>query len=686
MKQALFLSIILAPLAILAQAPAPFPVTIDSQRGTAPALSVFQANQVTFRVSYKSGGTANSIDTETPFMYWQPFGATNVTVVTGNYSIVSASSGIVDFAFSPQDLNFTPGVYTYQAGLGQSGGPMVIKQGAFTILASAASVGAEPIIFATTNVNWGNINWIGLPDYDLVTNVNAKITSLSNSLQSAINNIDGSISWSQNPATQDVNFAQYYATNIGGIDFDTTPSGSPQPARIQWNADRSTLDLGINENINLDVGQQLMLFAKSIETNTINKGEVVFVAGASGDNPTIKRASNESEPLSARTIGIAAETIASNNNGIVVTAGTVYNINTTNFTQGANLYLGANGTLQTNLPTAPLHGVFIGVVERVGENNGQIFVHVQNYQEIEELSDVNVKGRQTNDLLLWNGTVWTNYASTNIVATEIDPIWSSASNLYYLASNPSNFLTSYTETDPVWSSASNLYATTASVAAAYLSIDGGLMNGNISMGGNNIDMQNGYIEYLSWIGFDDGIHFITNTATFIGTNWSFESQPDIPGYLTSTGAAATYVQITNLPAQIVTTNNLDTIAGSGLAVTNNQLIATGGGGGYVNVITPVLASTNVSGTWTIDLKTNASVAIYEQIGNVTQVVFSVDDTNQIALAEILLLATTNSITWPTNGLTWAAGSEPTPTASEYNRIYFEAWRDYVYAVFVGSNP
>ena len=106
----------------------------------------------------------------------------------------------------------------------------------------------------------------------------------------------------------------------------------------------------------------------------------------------------------------------------------------------------------------------------------------------------------------------------------------------------------------------------------------------------------------------------------------------------------------------------------------------------VNVFTPYLADTNVSGTWTIDLTTNAAVAIYEQVGNITSVVFSVDSTNDVALAEILLLATTNSITWPTNGLTWAAGSEPTPTASEYNRIYFEAWRDYVYAVFVGSNP
>ena len=150
---------------------------------------------------------------------------------------------------------------------------------------------------------------------------------------------------------------------------------------------------------------------------------------------------------------------------------------------------------------------------------------------------------------------------------------------------------------------------------------------------------------------------VNNTNTFITTNIIAEGAVNITNV----------VQYTGTFTQTIVTNLIDQFVG-------------------VNVFTPYLADTNVSGTWTIDLKTNAPVAIYEQIGNVTQIVFSVDDTNQIALAEILLLATTNSITWPTNGLTWAAGSEPTPTASEYNRIYFEAWRDYVYAVFVGSNP
>jgi hypothetical protein len=567
------------------------PKSIDFTSQTQPALQVYQASEKSYLWTVRNAGQILDLSGYAPFMYWATSN-TAQAVVTASVEVVNATAGTFRATFSPASLNYAGGIRgaIYAVGV-TSNNITIARQGGFTIIADPYAAGVSPIDYST-NVNWANYNWVGLPEWTLLST----FTAATQSLWAAIGSASGA-GWSGSPATQDVNFAQYYATNIGGIDFDTTPSGSPQPARMQWNADRSTLDLGINgnadrstldlginENINLDVGQQLMLFAKSIETNTINKGEVVFVAGASGDNPTIKRASNASEPLSARTIGIAAETIASNNNGIVVTAGTVYNINTTNFTQGANLYLGANGTLQTNLPTAPLHGVFIGVVERVGENNGQIFVHVQNYQEIEELSDVNVRNRQADDLLLWNGTVWTNYAKTNIVTTETDPIWTSASNLYYLASNPSNFLTSYTETDPVWSaastgyytkaeitdilntsvivavesdpiftnwlatatvvsvesdpiwsSASNLYATTAGVAAAYLPLAGGTMGGNLDMGDNAITN----VPIISY----PGRAIELETGLIDGSGWYFSQQPTILGYLTSTGAAATYLSL-----------------------------------------------------------------------------------------------------------------------------------------------
>jgi hypothetical protein len=104
----------------------------------------------------------------------------------------------------------------------------------------------------------------------------------------------------------------------------------------------------------------------------------------------------------------------------------------------------------------------------------------------------------------------------------------------------------------------------------------------------------------------------------------------------------------------------------------------------VNVFTPNLTDTNVSGTWTIALDTNAAVRRFIQTGNITSVVFSVDDTNDVALAEIILDGTTNSITWPTNKLVWAAGQAPTHTTNE-NIFYFRAWREYIQGVYVDGS-
>lgn len=187
---------------------------------------------------------------------------------------------------------------------------------------------------------------------------------------------------------------------IGYINFTTNNPTPVATGRLNWDSTNSTLQLGIND-INLKIGEQLMLYARNVDTNGINRGDVVVVVGATGDRPSIKRASNLSEELSARTIGIAAEDIAKNDVGFVVTRGTVYKVNTAAFTEGSPLYLSSNGTLQTNLPAAPLNGTFIGIVERSNANNGQIYVAVQNYQELTELSDVHISNPSNEQVLVY---------------------------------------------------------------------------------------------------------------------------------------------------------------------------------------------------------------------------------------------------------------------------------------------
>jgi hypothetical protein len=77
--------------------------------------------------------------------------------------------------------------------------------------------------------------------------------------------------------------------------------------------------------------------------------------------------------------------------------------------------------------------------------------------------------------------------------------------------------------------------------------------------------------FLDLNGTNDKYTFTDTTANFHGNTIT---NAIVAGYLTVTGAAATYVNSTNLPAGIVTTNNLSTIAGSGLGVESNRLVVT----------------------------------------------------------------------------------------------------------------
>lgn len=171
------------------------------------------------------------------------------------------------------------------------------------------------------------------------------------------------------------------------------------------------------------------------------------------------------------------------------------------------------------------------------------------------------------------------------------------------------------------------------------------------------------------------VNNITNTFE------SIVSVTNIIGATTVVNSNTFFTSITNDVdvAGVTVTNNI--VIDQATYITNliDQFIG-------VNVFAPIEVETNATDTWTISLTTNYAVGTYLQTGNITSVVFNVDSTNDVALGQVLLLATTNAITWPTNGLTWAAGSAPTTVSNQYNRLYFEAWRDAVFGVYVGANP
>lgn len=150
-------------------------------------------------------------------------------------------------------------------------------------------------------------------------------------------------------------------------------------------------------------------YVRNAESTTLTTGTVVYLFGGTGDHASVKRADNNSDTTSSKTVGIVAAPIAANQNGPVITRGYVDGMNLSAYSPGDILWLNTNGGFTTTKPTAPKHMVFIGVVVRA-TNNGIMYVAVQNGYELGELHDVKINGVSDGQFLRYNSSsaVWVN--------------------------------------------------------------------------------------------------------------------------------------------------------------------------------------------------------------------------------------------------------------------------------------
>jgi hypothetical protein len=160
---------------------------------------------------------------------------------------------------------------------------------------------------------------------------------------------------------------------------------------------------------------QTDVYCKNMSGAQINKGTVVRIIGSVGDNPLIGVASLLTEGQSANTLGIATENIPNDGFGLVITEGVLTGVNTDGMTAGQLLFLGANGTFTTSYPVPPNHGVRLGEVLRVQQNQGSIYVRIDNGSELGEAHDVLDSTTSTSygDLLVKSGSVWINSKNLN---------------------------------------------------------------------------------------------------------------------------------------------------------------------------------------------------------------------------------------------------------------------------------
>lgn len=149
----------------------------------------------------------------------------------------------------------------------------------------------------------------------------------------------------------------------------------------------------------------------------LTKGQAVYVTsstGQAGTNMIVGKASNAQESTSSKTMGLIETSLAVNGIGYVITEGLLDGLDTSAAgNAGDPVWLGIDGNLiygLANKPSAPEHLVFIGIVTRKQQNNGEIFVKVQNGFELKEIHDVKITSVQPNDVIIWNAltNLWEN--------------------------------------------------------------------------------------------------------------------------------------------------------------------------------------------------------------------------------------------------------------------------------------
>jgi hypothetical protein len=206
-------------------------------------------------------------------------------------------------------------------------------------------------------------------------------------------------------------------TTIDAVNFHTTASVADASARLFWDATFGLLRVGTGSaNVSFDLGMTTVVYATNDDSVNITKGQVVYLSGAQGNRPTVRLALNTSDTTSSRTLGFAAENINTNQAGYIITGGVIEGLSLGAYTPGDVLWLGSSaGTFTTTKPVAPYHGVFLGVVQRANNGNGQIYVKVQNGYELDEIHDVQIISKADKDSLFYDSTagVWKNYTPAN---------------------------------------------------------------------------------------------------------------------------------------------------------------------------------------------------------------------------------------------------------------------------------
>lgn len=374
---------------------------------------------------------------------------------------------------------------------------------------STLNTGVFYFTAATTSPNFKSfvLNPSGLTDNTLRTYT---LPNLSGTLAllSDIPSLTGYVPYTG--ATTNVNLGEF-ELKAGQMTLDTSPTGTAAVGTTRWNdtngVSETTLKGG---SVILKNGVDLVarVVNKVTPNTTLTKAgyAAVRVSGAQGQRLAVAYAQANNDANSADTLGLVTETIATNQEGFIMTVGQIEDINTTGSLQGETwvdgdvLYLSPTtpGAITKVKPTGNGHIVVIGYVEYAHANHGKIYVKVMNGWELDELHDVAIVSPANNEALIYESatSLWKNKTIASALGyTPISGTGTSGQVAYW------NGTSSQTGSNNLfWNNANaNLGIGSNAVNSVWkLGVDGNLaLTGFLSFGSVTGSSSNAYIQVSS---------------------------------------------------------------------------------------------------------------------------------------------------------------------------------------------
>ncbi len=177
-------------------------------------------------------------------------------------------------------------------------------------------------------------------------------------------------------------------TAVDALVFDTLAYKTSSPSsdalatgEMRWNTTDKTLDLKLEGDVTLQVGQEQNIYVQNAESVTIPNGAAVYIFGvATGDIPSVKIATSVNA-LANKTLGVSTQAISAGGYGYITLTGLVRGLantagyTTSGMTAGDEIWLSTDGKWLNTQQSFINSQIKLGHVIQVSSTQGSILVN-----------------------------------------------------------------------------------------------------------------------------------------------------------------------------------------------------------------------------------------------------------------------------------------------------------------------